>query len=120
MSKKRRYTLKELSKELDISVKALRHHIKIGNLSATKLGRAYYVKSSARDEFLTNVAIIKNKNKPHKRYYLCVHYDKCLYDAARVNRCFSCDNCQKFVERENHVMAFWDAVFSPETDALLR
>jgi len=37
------YNLKALSEKLEISVRTLREYIKRGELTASKIGRAYYV-----------------------------------------------------------------------------
>ncbi len=46
------YNLKDLSKKLTISVRALREYVKKGELKAKKVGRAYYVTEKSLMAFL--------------------------------------------------------------------
>lgn len=95
-----RYTLKEISKDLNIKVKTLRSYISQGILIANKVGRTYLVRASDLDKFLENNAVLsKDKDDPVKipsRNYLCRYYDGCLTEAALENKTFSCDGCQSF------------------------
>ena len=105
-----KYTLQELSRDLEISVKDLRKYVKKGLLKASKIGRSYIVHHGDLDLFLkSNVYLPK---KAHKRNYLCQHYDKCLDKAARANSFFTCEGCKKFICTENRVRALWEPVFS--------
>jgi len=85
-----RYTLKELSDELEISVKTLRKHVKNGLLGAAKIGRTYFVSSEELDKFIERTTIRRN--------YLCPYYSECLYDAAHHNELFNCNTCQRVQE----------------------
>ncbi len=105
-----RYTLQELSCDLEISVKDLRKYVKKGILVATKIGRSYFVNHSDLDQFLRAHADLSKKSC--KRNYMCQHYDRCLDKAARANSVFSCEGCKKFVCVDNRVRALWEPVFS--------
>ena len=52
------YTLKELSSELEISIRSLREYIKQGALNATKAGRSYLVTPKALDRFVDSGVVI--------------------------------------------------------------
>ncbi len=52
------YTLKELSSELQISIRSLREYIKQGALHATKAGRSYLVTPKALDRFVDSGVVI--------------------------------------------------------------
>lgn len=93
-----RYTLNELSNELDISVKILKNHINKGTLHATKIDRTFWVTSSDADKFLET-----DINSP-VRNYLCQHYDTCLDRAAYANKTFSCKSCRKFTHAEKQLL----------------
>ncbi len=105
-----RYTLQELSHDLEISVKDLRKYVKKGLLSAKKIGRSYFVTHSDLDSFLQNNGDLSKKS--NKRNYLCKNYDNCLNTAARSNKMFSCEECKRFDMTENMVLALWEPVFS--------
>lgn len=100
--KKTRYTLKELSREFDMSLRELRKHIKQGTLSASKEGRCYWVKADDLDKF------IKATTRPITRNYLCRFYDACLNRAALENKVFGCDECPRFRTAEKQVITSWD------------
>lgn len=103
---KRNYTLRELSEELDISLRDVKKHIGTGTLRALKSGRYYRVSSTDLDDFIANETQIPERN------YLCQNYDKCLDKAARSNRVFSCEGCKKFKDTKSHiVIPLWDSIF---------
>ncbi len=107
-----RYTLKDLSSDLSISVKDLRKYVNKGILSASKVGRSYLVTHADLDDFLSNHFYkLKNNGETAKRNYLCVYYDKCLDEAAHANKSFYCKDCQKFSQAQNMVAALWDPIF---------
>lgn len=107
-----RYTLKELSSDLSVSVKDLRKYVNKGILSASKVGRSYLVTHADLDDFMTNhFNKLKNNSESAKRNYLCVNYDKCLNEAAHANKSFYCKDCQKFSKTENRAAAMWEAIF---------
>jgi excisionase family DNA binding protein len=93
------YTLRELSEDLDMSIKELRRHIRRGKLPATKIGRTYYVAMEDLETFL------EENDRVPERYFMCRHYDRCLDDAARCNREFDCTGCLRFVRTETMVGA---------------
>ena len=84
------YSLKELSDDLDISVRTLKGYIRKGQLQASKVGRAYYVTFSEMERFVESQCPVRN--------YLCEHYNQCLDRAARANRVFECEGCPKFIK----------------------
>ncbi|MCP4354013.1 MAG: helix-turn-helix domain-containing protein [Desulfobacterales bacterium] len=99
-----KYTLKELSSDLDISIGALRKYVKQGVLRASKVGRSYLVTSADLDKFLEALAKV-----PYRNYY-CRHYDECLYSAARANEILDCEDCQSFI-RADIQEVLWGAVY---------
>lgn len=56
----RHYTLKELSKELKISIRMLRDYIRQGQLKAARHGRAYKVSPYALEEFLNAGVVLSH------------------------------------------------------------
>ena len=46
------FSLKDLSNDLEISIRILRDYIKQGTLSASKVGRSYMVTEDALNDFL--------------------------------------------------------------------
>ncbi len=46
------YTLREISTQLDMSIRSLREYIRNGKLGAFKIGRSYMVSSDALDRFI--------------------------------------------------------------------
>lgn len=86
-AKKSHYTLKDLSNELQMSVRTLRAHVRKGTLCASKIGRTYWVMAADVDRFLDRGFPMRN--------YLCTNYNTCLAKAARLNTNFECNNCQK-------------------------
>ncbi len=48
----RDYTLDEISRDLEISVRSLREYIRLGVLPAQKVGRRYYVSPESLHAFL--------------------------------------------------------------------
>ncbi|QTA89446.1 helix-turn-helix domain-containing protein [Desulfonema magnum] len=118
------YTLKELSKDLDIDVKVLREYIKKGHLRASKVGRTYLVSSVDLKAFLdTDIAFSKRGPEPDEipmRNYICQHYDYCLDKAAKANKIFGCENCRRFIRAKkqqlsiaelNGMISLWGSVF---------
>ncbi len=116
-------TLKELSKQYDISIKDLRAFVNQGALSAAKVGRSYRVKKSDADIFMKS-DIVKNRRKKTgpmpERNYLCGNYDVCLNKAAAANEMFGCEGCHHFIKAERRtlyphelagVAALWESVF---------
>ncbi len=101
------YTLRELSDELDISIRELRKNISKGTLKAKKVGRSYSVEEADLDDFI---------NTRHSaRNYMCESYGKCLDKAARANQTFHCDNCAKFARTSSvmdDIFPLWDSNFS--------
>ncbi len=87
---KKKYTLRELSEDLDVSIRDLKNYIRKGVLKARKVGRAYVVTIADIDTFMDNRFPTRN--------YLCPSYDKCLDSAARANTEFNCANCRKNVD----------------------
>jgi len=86
---KKYYTLKEISADFDISIKALRDHIHKGTLGASKVGRSYLVKSEDLDKF------IDATNKFPVRNFLCERYETCLNEAALLNKSLDCERCPR-------------------------
>lgn len=109
---RKNYTLRELSEELDISLRDLKKHIGTGTLRTIKSGRYYIVSSTDLDDF------IESETKVPERNYLCQNYDKCLDKAARSNRVFSCEGCKKFKDAGSHIVfPLWDSVFGAAATA---
>ncbi len=101
------YTLRELSDELDISIRDLRSYISKGKLRAKKVGRAYSVDSADLDDFIN--ARFETRN------FMCENYTKCLDRAAKANSSFGCNNCKRFARSGSlmdDVFPLWDAGFS--------
>ncbi len=100
--KEGRYTLKELSREFEMSLRELRKHIKQGTLVADKVGRCYWVNAAELERFIAKTTRTITRN------YLCQHYDSCLDDAARANNIFGCDECTRFRQAEKQVISALD------------
>ena len=101
------YTLRELSDELDISIRELRKQISKGKLKAKKVGRSYSVEDADLDDFINTRYSAKN--------YMCDSYSKCLDKAARANKSFSCEDCAKFARTSSvmdDIFPLWDSTFS--------
>ncbi|MCP4111584.1 MAG: helix-turn-helix domain-containing protein [Desulfobacteraceae bacterium] len=109
-----KYTLKELSNNLDISMRDLKRHINRGALRVSKVGQRYFVRTEDIDEFLDNICEVPFRN------YLCGNYDTCLDRAAEKNKVFSCENCRRFIQAEKQelstaelggMLSLWNSVF---------
>lgn len=112
-----KYTLKELSNNLDISIRDLKRHLKRGTLRASKVGQKYLVRTEDIDNFLDNISEVPFRN------YLCGNYDICLDRAAQKNRVFSCEDCRKFIQAEKQelsaaelggMLSLWNSVFDSQ------
>lgn len=56
------YNLKALSKKLGISIRTLRKYVKRGDLTASRIGRSYYVTDFNLDLFLDFKEVIKRNS----------------------------------------------------------
>ncbi|MCP4112165.1 MAG: helix-turn-helix domain-containing protein [Desulfobacteraceae bacterium] len=112
-----KYTLKELSNNLDINIRDLKRHINRGTLRASKIGQRYLVRTEDMDEFLDSICEVPFRN------YLCGKYDDCLDRAAQANKVFSCENCHRFIQAEKQelsaaelggMLSLWNSVFDSQ------
>ena len=124
--KKSEYTLKDLSKEYDISIKDLRAYVNQGELNAVNIGRSYRIKPRYLKRFLKSDALKNRNKKDHTmpyRNYTCGNYDRCLERAAMANENFGCEGCDSFFQAERRqlhpfelagIMSLWESVFGKE------
>jgi hypothetical protein len=124
---KAKYTLKDISKSMKVDVKILRSYISRGALRATKVGRAYLVTATDLEMFLKHHKIDRKHTARQKKFcmrnYLCRNYDNCLDEAARDNRWFDCEECEKFTPADKQeitsselggMISLWKCVFGKE------
>lgn len=111
---KTEFTLNEVSKDYDFSMRELKKYINRGWLVAHKTGATYRVRADDLEEFLDSVAERSMRN------YYCKHYDECLNEAAHANCQFTCSGCKCFAPAEKQIitdvellgiLSLWRSVF---------
>lgn len=81
--KELRYSLKEISSDVAISVRELRKFINAGELNARKIGRAFAVTSADLDDFLNTQFPISS--------HFCREYEKSIGNVVAEEPAFGSD-----------------------------